>query len=55
VRIESIPQAYVVRGGFAPPAVHALIACAKSVVTYAVALWPLTATMLATGALLISL
>lgn len=55
VRIESIPQAYIVHGGFAPPAAHAVIACARTVLAYAFALWPLTGTMLATGALLISL
>ena len=55
MRTESIPQAYVVRKGGAPSAARSMFAGARTVLAVAFALWPLTGTMLAAAAMMISL
>ncbi len=48
----AIPKAYVVNGGYVP---HAAVAGVRNVLGFAFALWPLTGTMLAIAAMLLSL
>lgn len=51
--IGPIPAAYVVRGG--PVQAHSLLAGARTALTVVFGLWPLSATLLAVAAMLVSL